>query len=61
MGRVTSVSNANEFALAYLRCKRSGMQVDLEGEQVVVAGQPAKVCIPALLLFAPNGSKFRCC
>jgi hypothetical protein len=50
IGTVTSVAAAKEvnFALGYLKCKRRGQQVDLEGSQVYINGDPVKVCILSL-------------
>ena len=45
LGTITSAvsAKAGYFALGYVRCKRAGEQIDLEGQQVYVGGEPAKV------------------
>jgi hypothetical protein len=50
IGTVTSVAAAKEvnFALGYLKCKRRGQQVDLEGSQAYINGDPVKVCMLSL-------------
>ena len=47
VGVVTSVAthDSNTIALAYLKCKKKGVQVPLQGTQVYINGQPAKVCV----------------
>ena len=49
LGAVTSTVQQKDgsFALAYLRSKKKGAQVALEGSQVFIKGQPAKVRTPA--------------
>lgn len=51
LGAVTSAvtAKAGPFALGYVRCKRGGEQAALEGEQVFIDGEPAKVRTSARL------------
>jgi hypothetical protein len=62
IGKVTSVAVTKEgtFALGYLKCKRQGHQVDLQGLQVYVNGDPVKVCyfwfLLELLTFAVDSN-----
>jgi deoxycytidylate deaminase len=58
VGTVTSVVRLQDkvFALAYLRCKKKGEQVELQGKQLYVDGEPCKVCALFVLLWP-----MRCC
>lgn len=59
VGVVTSVVVQDEtaFALAYLKCKRRGEQVAVEGTQVSVNGEPAKARSSVLPLLARHGTE----
>lgn len=45
IGTITSVmqQDGDAFALAYLKCKQGGQKVELQGTQVYINGEPAKV------------------
>jgi folate-binding protein YgfZ len=63
IGIVTSVvvQDGTAFALAYLKCKRRGQQVEVEGTQVYVNGEPAKARSALLLLLARHFTKLCVC